>query len=391
LARESVGLALLAALAVGDVEVETSEKLRPSGLPTSKDLGGVEVLESFVIGEDGDLLAVSLAIISSPSKGFDDGEELLVVEFIVELGREEFARVEGDRAERGSGGGRSLREYRCDGEVGSVGFEGEGESRVEDGQDGSGGEEWFELLERGEGGVGGLEDGSFTEEGSEGSDDGGEARDESSIEVSEAEEGLDVLDRTGLGPVKDRLDLRSVPPDAVGANDEAEEVDLVLEEGASSRFYPEFGVEESIEDEGYVMDVIGSQPPAPEGSLRKVQLTQPRLERSEALGGRGRERIRGFRRRGRRAFIWRDWRGRPARIHGSLSFEPLQLLLRLRVVVIPSLIIECKLRSNGNAVLVKPSALPVSFPPSHHPRSLLVLPVWAPAPAAATNSSSSSR
>jgi hypothetical protein len=69
---------------------------------------------------------VSFTVVSPFLEALNDGEHLLVVDFVVEFGGVEFSRVERDGVVE-LVGGRALGEDSGDSEVGRVGFEEEWE------------------------------------------------------------------------------------------------------------------------------------------------------------------------------------------------------------------------------------------------------------------------
>lgn len=94
--REGIRKRHLVAGGVLDPEVVVAEEFAPPRLSPGKDLRGVEVLESFVVGVDRDGVRVAFAVHPVHLERFDDGQHLLVMDLVVEFVSVELARVEGD-------------------------------------------------------------------------------------------------------------------------------------------------------------------------------------------------------------------------------------------------------------------------------------------------------
>ena len=72
---------------VVDVEVERLEELRPSSLATVEVAFFAEVLEVLMVGEHFHTVSGSFQVVTPVLEGVDDGEEFLVVNVVVPLGR----------------------------------------------------------------------------------------------------------------------------------------------------------------------------------------------------------------------------------------------------------------------------------------------------------------
>jgi hypothetical protein len=68
-----------------DLELERSEVLVPSHQSSFQDFGSKEGCEVLVIRDHTDLVGVTLEVNSPVSKCFDDGQEFLVVNLVVEF------------------------------------------------------------------------------------------------------------------------------------------------------------------------------------------------------------------------------------------------------------------------------------------------------------------
>ena len=68
---------------VDHFQVEIGEVNEPTGLPLVKVLGGTEVCEIFVIGEDLDWERRSVEVVSPRFQGADDGKEFSVIDVVV--------------------------------------------------------------------------------------------------------------------------------------------------------------------------------------------------------------------------------------------------------------------------------------------------------------------
>ena len=83
--------------------------------------GRGEVDEIFVVGDDVNWRGGTLQIVSPRAKSLEDGEKLLIVRVVVQLGRGERTRVESDRVNLAVRA--DIRQYTCDRVVRSVGFD----------------------------------------------------------------------------------------------------------------------------------------------------------------------------------------------------------------------------------------------------------------------------
>ena len=68
-----------------DDEVELAEVLRPSSLSVVKEFGGGKVFEVFVIRDNIDRSSGTLEVVAPNAESFEDREEFLVVDVVVEL------------------------------------------------------------------------------------------------------------------------------------------------------------------------------------------------------------------------------------------------------------------------------------------------------------------
>ena len=124
---------------------------------------------------------------------------------VVQLGHSECSQIESDWADFtiGTGGGKDT--SNCI--VGGVGFDNEERIRLIMGKDGSYHEGYFEGIEQMLTLLREVSRGVLSGELSEGNHDVGVVVDELTIEVGEAQKGLDILYPSGLRPVADGLDF----------------------------------------------------------------------------------------------------------------------------------------------------------------------------------------
>src|SRR5882724_13452380 len=120
---------------VADQVVEPREVLQPMDLATHELLGGCKVLKVLVIGEHEYDMSRAFQVVTPLSEGLKDGEQLFVVDLIVELSRLHAVGVECDWVDVAIIGG-DLRDDRSDHIVRSVSFNNNGVIRVEMCQDG---------------------------------------------------------------------------------------------------------------------------------------------------------------------------------------------------------------------------------------------------------------
>ena len=86
MASEGIRLCSEASRAEADGEVELGEVLRPAGLTVGQDLGAGEILQVLVVGDHIDWRGGTLEVVSPVLEGLKDGQELLVMGIIVQLG-----------------------------------------------------------------------------------------------------------------------------------------------------------------------------------------------------------------------------------------------------------------------------------------------------------------
>ena len=124
---------------------------------------------------------------------------------VVQLGGSERSRIESNRADFtiGTRGGKDT--GNC--VVGGVGFDDEGRIGLIMGKDGSCHEGYFEGIERMPTLLGKVPRGVLSGEPSEGDHDVGVIINKLTVEVGEAQKGLDILYLSGLRPVADGLDF----------------------------------------------------------------------------------------------------------------------------------------------------------------------------------------
>lgn len=153
-AREGVGFALLFAGAESEDVVVGREELVPTSLAPIENFEREEVLEVLVVSEDESRIIGAFEVGTEVLESLDNGEELFVVDFVVELGRSELARVEGDWVEEAV---FALGDDGAASEVGGVGLKNALNAGLEEDEDGSRGEGGFERFEGGDGGFVALE------------------------------------------------------------------------------------------------------------------------------------------------------------------------------------------------------------------------------------------
>ncbi|KIM60182.1 hypothetical protein SCLCIDRAFT_124808, partial [Scleroderma citrinum Foug A] len=168
----------------------------PSGLPTSENLRGREILKIFVISNNIHQGGRALQVVSPGFEGLENSEELLVMHVVVQLGHSECARIEGNRLNLaiGTGDGQDT----SDRIVQSVGFNSNRGARLIVSKDGSSCEGLLQLIEGTSTVLGEVPGGIFPSKPIEY---------EAMVEVREAEEGLDVLYLMWFGPIANSSDF----------------------------------------------------------------------------------------------------------------------------------------------------------------------------------------
>ena len=166
---EGIRLSSEASGAETNDEVELGEELRPAGLPLSQELGGCKVFQVLVIGDDVNRGCGAFKIVASGPKSLVDNEELLVMGVIVELRSGQSPGIVGDRSDllvRTTNG-----ENASNGIVGGVCLYDDRSVWNPMGEDRSGGEGIFEVLEGGATGVTEVPGNTFAGEACQRSDD----------------------------------------------------------------------------------------------------------------------------------------------------------------------------------------------------------------------------
>ena len=162
--------------------------------------------------------------------------------------------MKSDRVNRAVG--EDMGEDRRDRVVGSVGLDDPRKRRVEMVKDGRGSESLLESLESTHAVWGEIPRSGLLGQSSERDRDLRVIVDKSTIEIGEAEEGLDVSNIPRLGPREDRLDLLGVHADAVGADDIAEIFDAGRVELAFLGLAIEVVESKTFEDFADAFDVV---------------------------------------------------------------------------------------------------------------------------------------
>ena len=180
-------------------EVELGEELRPAGLPPSQELGGCKVFQVLVVSDDVNWNCRAFKMVVPGPKSLVDSEELLVMGVIVELWSGQSPGIVGDRPD--------LLVRITNGENASNGIV-RGICLYDDwsvwnpmGQDRSGGEGIFEVLEGRVTGVTEVPRNTFAGEVGQRSDNIRVIIYKSPVEICKAKEGLHVLDLLKLRPV----------------------------------------------------------------------------------------------------------------------------------------------------------------------------------------------
>ncbi|KIM62260.1 hypothetical protein SCLCIDRAFT_120116, partial [Scleroderma citrinum Foug A] len=168
----------------------------PSGLPTSENLKGREILKIFVIGNNIHQGGRALQVVSPGFESLKNSEELLVMHIVVQLGHGECVRIEGDQPNLAIG--------TSDGQdtgnriVQSIGFDGDQGARLIVSKDGSSCEGLLQLIEGTSTVLREVPRGIFPSKPIEY---------EAMVEVHEAEEGLDVLHLMWFRPIANSGDF----------------------------------------------------------------------------------------------------------------------------------------------------------------------------------------
>ena len=126
--------------------IKVGEELRPAGLPLSQELGGCNVLQVLVVGDNVNRSCRAFKIVVPGPKRLMDSEELLVMGVIVELRSGQSPGIVGDRPDlliRTTNG-----ENASDGIVGDICLYNDGNVWNPMDEDGSGGEGIFQVSGR---------------------------------------------------------------------------------------------------------------------------------------------------------------------------------------------------------------------------------------------------
>ncbi|KIM68373.1 hypothetical protein SCLCIDRAFT_105601, partial [Scleroderma citrinum Foug A] len=169
----------------------------PSGLLTSENLRGREILKIFVISNNIHQGGRALQVVSPGFEGLENSEKLLVMRGVVQLRHGECARVEGDWPNLviRTGDGQDTSDHI----VRSVGFNSDRGARLIVSKDGSSCEGLLQLTEGASTVIGKVPRGIFLSKLI--------IEYETTVEVHKAEEGLDVLHLAWFGPIANSTDF----------------------------------------------------------------------------------------------------------------------------------------------------------------------------------------
>ena len=135
LLSQGVGLSTKLTGLEADNQIELAEVLGPSGLLTSENLRGREILKIFVIGDNIHQGGRALQVVLPGFEGLENSKELLVMHVIFQLRCSECVRIEGDQLNLTIGAGD--RKDTGNHIVRSIGFDGNQGTRLIVSKDGS--------------------------------------------------------------------------------------------------------------------------------------------------------------------------------------------------------------------------------------------------------------
>ena len=190
------------------LEIKISEVNKPTRLATVKCLGLTEVGEVSVVGEDLYWERGAMEVVAPGLQGANDCEEFSVVDVVVALGGGEGLGEVRARVPVAVGIGLEENSTRC--MFRCVRSNGERGSEVREVEDGFGEEEAFEGVEGGLTSRGPIPGEVFLGEVEEGAGNIGVVRDETSVEIGEAEERVNVFHLGGGRPVCDSVEFDRV-------------------------------------------------------------------------------------------------------------------------------------------------------------------------------------
>ena len=212
---ESIRLCQEMAWEMDDFQVEVSKVEQPPCLATIKVLSLAEVCQVFMIGEDLNGEGGSVEVVSLGFQGMDDGKEFPVIDVIVSFCRDEQLREVGIGMPVTVQVG--LKEDCAGGILRGVHGDGKGFGKIKKVKDKVRKEESFQSVK-----------GLLTSRGpisaivlfckvKEGKSDSGIVRDESMVEIGEAQEGLHVFDLGWGGPGSDVIEFDWVHGELTGS------------------------------------------------------------------------------------------------------------------------------------------------------------------------------
>lgn len=194
---------------------------------------GAEIGEVVMVGPDFERLRMSFKVVAEVFKGADDGEEFFVVDIVVLFGWQHGFGVKGNRVPAIKS--VWLFQDGSKGKVACVCDDAERQGRVWEAQDRGSGEGFDEGAESrvlvGMPGEGGVLLGKFKERAS----NGGVILDKSAVEITEAEEGLEIFEFLREWPVGNAGKFCRVHFDLAMRNDDAKVVDRRLVKGTFLR------------------------------------------------------------------------------------------------------------------------------------------------------------
>ena len=203
---KSIGFGTKASRTETDDEVELAEEFGPLDLAAGEQFSGRKILKIFMICHHVNQGQRSLKVMMPYFECFENGEQFFVMDIVVELRWGKSLRVKGNWMDFTIGwkyGGKDGSE----GIVQGIYFNDKWRAWNTVGQDWHSGEGFLQGHEGGVALIGEVPSCSFTSETSERNSDFGVFQNKTLIEIGKAQEGLDVFNLSGFGPILNDLDF----------------------------------------------------------------------------------------------------------------------------------------------------------------------------------------
>ena len=189
-----------------DDEVELAEEFGPLDLVAGEQFSGRKILKIFMICYHIDWGWRSLKVMAPDFECFKNCKQFFVMDIVVELGQGKSLRVNSDQMNFAIGWSYSERDS-SEGVVQGIHFNNKQGAQNPVGQDWHSGEGFLQRCESVVALIGEFPSSTFMSETGEQNSDFGVFQNKMLIEIGKSQEGLDVFDLSGFGPILNDLDF----------------------------------------------------------------------------------------------------------------------------------------------------------------------------------------